>query len=470
MSNFDISLLSLEIDNRGFILGESILGVDELTDTAGSWDDILTDLDDAHRGIGSIVINRSVTTDSGALIRPEAPTMDVELNTRPEQLGITYNKQMRCSYDGAVMFVGRIVGIDSTATPTDFGTSYRTRITCVSNMSQLVTNYLYNFTAPQETVAQRIARINGLFALNVTTDVAGINMAACSGVNITVFDALQDASDVALAVPRITNDGEYEINTAVSNDNVGWYFRDDGNGYDYANLQTSADLTNVVSSVIAVAKADDAKFRTRTISGATAQMQQRITVDVPADNINLDAWLASFPFTPYVEEVVRSIRVPFHEDLVAMQVCDVSSVLHEGFTFTTAVKAIEHTITPDVWDISVEFMDRSLVTHPTVLRPSAPRNFVIGNDTPPNPTNFYATWSAPLFSGGVTGYQLRRAVGTTPPSKTSGTLIANLLMNPVLPLYFSGNTPGTTYSFSLFATTDDPNMYSDPATVTIKKS
>lgn len=458
--NYDLSSLHLEVDLRGWVLAESALGTAELGETGGDWTDILGDF-------LSIEATTSVAVDSGALFRPEASELRVTTRTLA-RLDDVYNRTIRLRYGTTILAVATVkeATIDASPNPEHIDETYLLHITAIGAASSLNRALFSDLSAPEETVTDRISRI---YPAAVCSALPGRLMPAIGPVSADVLTLLQEAADVAGVLFIVDELNRVQLAAGHFPYRGGAALSYDFDSSNMTGLRLGKSIDSIVTAWLVTAKSDDTVSVLVRATGAVVGNQKAITVDCVPTVSAVTVIAESLPkaTTPATAPTGLDVGV----DLVGVttvdrpRLLDTVSVLLDGATYSGAVTAVRDQITPTKWATSLDLAPASILTRtPVPTAPGAPRSLRTSARTASTVT---LAWNAPMALGDATGFVVRRAAGTVPPtSPTDGTSVGGgTLSIDTLSVVDTGLTSMRDYAYALFAVTADPDIYSPIVTL-----
>lgn len=452
--NYDCSLLHLETDNRGFVLDQSELNVGILSDEEGQWTDVKGDFI-------SIKLTRSVGVEKGILFRPESSGLSLVTKDSAYASGV-FGKSVRLRYDNDILFVGSVKDSSVSVSPGDDGPVYNLTLNAVDATDDLNAFVHYDFTAPAETTADRADRAWA----GVVTNELGRNMAARSdSENPTAMELLQDVADAQIARFYVNSLNQVVIDGSPADDPT-LFFSDDHSvtGHMcYKSVSLAENVENSVTSVVVTAKQDDTKQATRSLTSAVVTNQQRYEVDLPyADWTDLQQWADAFPLYGFTALEPNRLTAGWDPQIVGIELLSLIKVFLAGDEYQAGVRSITHTITPENWDVDFDLLPSHTLKYQVTVPPSVPRDFTATSTT----DAVSLSWTAPVYTGEMTGYEIRVMTGSVPPEKGTGTLVTTVGTG-ITSHVITGLDSATTLSYAIFAVTDVPTVYSDKATITV---
>jgi hypothetical protein len=448
--NYNLDDLHLETD-AGFILGQSLLGLDKITDEAHSWQDVKADFT-------SISLTRSVAVDKGVWFRPETAVLTIRTNSA-EYLEGTFGKRMRLRYKDTILFEGKVKGAKLVADKHDKNNVMT--LTAVDQTEALNNFVQMYFSAPEETAGERIKR------LLPEAVVIGCDriMAARGESSVKLMTLLQEAADAQLARFYINANNELVIDGTPATSPIVTFSDEKGGGIEYTALDFSEDTQYAITGAVVEAGSDETGYITASNfhESAVIDNEEKYSPAIPFRQTDVNAWAASFPVQPATSFSPSTIDANWSEAVGNVDLLDLVRVRWNGRQYDAGVVGIELNITPYWWSTSFDLIPGALVRKENVLAPSEVRGFQVSEVTD---TSVTLTWTRPQVLNSTSGFEIRFKEGDVPPaSRTDGTLVTTASVSSTS--YTHGNrVPDKTYSYSIWAVTTVDDVYSVMSTAT----
>lgn len=452
----DPTKLSIQTDDGGFVLGQSLLGT-TLASASNEWRTVTADFT-------SLQISRSVQTQSGVLFRPEAATLSVVTRVEDYFSGVT-GQRIRVLWNGSVIFAGEMKSA-TLSSQSDWdhkpGDNTYMTIQAVGLVANLNDYVLTGYTRPQETVATRLTSSFIPSPYAITVNNCNRILAARGQSNVKLFTVLAEATDAQIARVYVDCNNTLVVDGDPAPDPV-ITFGPDASNAQFRAVSWDQNTDNTITTVVAQAKQDNTVYATASYPDAVILHQESYTVDLPTDGTDVNAWAQSFPLQGYAGIEPSSLDTYWQDSLVGLELLHLVRIVWKGHTYLAGVSGISHNISPDtltgglVWDVSLSFMPAHLLEYSPVLAPSSPVGF---NASPANDHAINLSWAVPAVPNSMTGYELRRATGPdAPATRSDGTLVASL-GTTVTNYQDTGRDSNVTYSYSLWAITSNAAVYS----------
>lgn len=453
--------LVIESNDQGFVLGVSLVG-DTVTDDANAWRTVNCDFT-------GISLEYGVSLDKGVLFRPEAAQLSLRTSSRYYMSGI-FGKQIRIFWKGELLFSGEIQTASLVSTAGADESKTIMNISVLGTVQKAINYVLYNFDAPAQTVAQRVARAaEGLVGVPVTAIASDRLMPARLEASPKLMEVLQDAADVQMA--RFYTDKANNIivdGTLVTEPSA--VFSDDHtvpNHLEYNNVNMIYSNVNSITAAFVKPKQTEASYGRIQHPNATMTHEETYEIDLPNDASSILAWLLSFPLRGFAQIEPTSISTYWQDEFLDLELTDLISVRWEGHTYESVIIGISYEIIPDRdyglrWTAKFNLAPGHIVNRTNYTAPSPPETVTA---TMLSASSIRVDWTRPVQPGNMTGYVVRYAAGgqqvpryinegqdggTYPLGTTTATI--------------NGLTSYTNYGFSVFAVTDTPGIVSAATT------
>lgn len=456
IQRYDKSDLRIETRDRGFVIGESLIG-DTITSEANAWRLVNSDF-------SQMTLRRSVQVEKGVLFRPESSSLSLRTPSQDYMDGI-FGKALRVFWKDTLLFQGNIrsAKLSSQAEADGDDTTYMI-ITATDNITYANSYVLYNYSAPEETVNDRAVTACSGTGIEMVTINCMRPLAARASTNIKLMTVLQEASDAQVArfysdragrlVMNGLRPGEPTITFSDQPSIVGTSR--------YRTVNMDENLNNTITGVVAQAKQDETLALYKKDDSAVVTHEEVYEIDLPLAPENYSAWLDSFPLRGYTSMEPSSLSTYWQDELIDLDLTDLVAIQWKGRSYRAGVAGLTYDIRPDrdyglKWNVNIDLMPGHLIEFSSVVAPSPVRNFkAIATD----PHTVDITWERPVLPAEMTGYMLRYADGPQPPvSQNDGMLLG------VFPLgttsFTLTNQPSRDLnSYAIWAVTDNPNVYS----------
>lgn len=456
----DPNNLSIETDDAGFVLGQSLLGT-TLSSEGIQWRAVNADFT-------SLSITRSVQTQSGVLFRPEAANLTVVTRVEDYFSGVT-GQRIRVKWNGAVIFLGEMQSAtlqsDATITANEPDNTYMT-IQAVGLVANLNDYVLTGYQRSQETVATRLTSSFIPAPYSITVNNCNRVLAARGVSNVKLFTVLAEATDAQIARVYVDCNNTLVVDGDPAPDPVITFGPESGQT-GFRSVAWDQNTNNTITTVVAQAKQDNTIYAEASYPNAVILHQESYTVDLPTDQTEVSAWAQSFPLQGYAGVEPSSLDTFWQDELVNLELLHLVEIVWRGHTYQAGVSGISHSITPDpltgglVWNVSLSLMPAHLLEYSPVLAPSIPPAFTA---SPASDHSINLSWQAPSLPNQMNGYEIRMSQGTTPPQTLSdGSLVALPTVGETS-YTVTGLDSSVTYSFSLWAVTSNAAVYSKMVT------
>lgn len=406
--------LHIETNDEGFVLGKSLLGA-HLGSAAGSWREVRTDF-------SNLSLKRSVSLDKGVLFRPEAPVLSLTTRAEDYYPGV-FGRLIRVRWKNDVLFVGTIKNSSVSSQAKREGKDVtNVTISAIGIVDEVNNFVLYNFSAPSQTVAQRIAAVK---PANTVIHSYGVDirvMAAKGQSSPTLLEALQDAADVAQARFYVNKYDELVMDATPAPEPAVLFSDDatDTNRVLYSNVNMQNGLANTITGIVVTAKSDQAQEKTFAVAEhptANVTHEESYVVDVPVEQGALEAWAESFPLKGKVEQAPVSIQTEWQDGLSTIELTDQVDIKWKENGYRAGVKTITYDLSAMPanelrWNVTYDLFPGHLLGFNRVNAPSAVKNFTIGGVYLPevngySPTQHVFYWQAPDVPNDFTHYEIR---------------------------------------------------------------
>lgn len=377
--NYDYALLTLEADQRGFIVGQSRVGVSKLRSAAGSWTSI-------KGGFISISTNLPTRTVDGAWIEPEVSSLT--LVSRDAALFQSLDGyELRQRYNGSTIFSGVITESVLASDIGDDNTEEFT-VTLTARGFEAIKNGL-----PAVGTIQTLWSVSGGGGPVVqwAAGKARARAADMTGRTVAAEDDQADAQiEETLAVENdlTGTQGELLADLAIrtgtlldQSSGVGVTFRsyqgipvwrlEDKHlvsGYNLAVDRESA-------TALAATRKEDEAYVVSFRAGTARVLVQR-TISLPFnDPFRPGNFGAYTPLQATPKTYLSDATIPRHDDLAIPSRLPIRAHFrHGGTTYRAAVVGLLHTITPERWMMTIQGAPVHLVTRVSDLAPTPPQH------------------------------------------------------------------------------------------------
>jgi hypothetical protein len=378
--NYDYSLMSLTADLRGFLVGQSRLGVTRLRSTLGA-------ITSVKGGFTSITSAASMRIVDGAWLEPDVSSLT--LITRDRAAFMTYDSaELALSYDGHVVFSGYVIDSQLVSEINEDN---------VEEFSVQLTARGYEaIKVGQPAVGTITARWiigGGPGGGPVVQWAAGKvrrRAADLTGRTITAEDA---TADVQLEEPvDIENDltgtqGELLAELAIRSGLL--LDQTSGNGVAFRSYQKAPlwqledahlisgyglALDRDTAAALVLSRKEDPAYVRAWRAGRDAVTASH-TISMPGGSLEVLAarWSAYVPLQATPKLFLTGASLPRSDDLVPPSRLPIEARFrHGGVTYRAAVVALSHQITPVRWSMSLTGAPVHLITRMGDLAPTAP--------------------------------------------------------------------------------------------------
>lgn len=455
--------LSIETNDKGFIIGQSLIG-DTVTDEANAWREVKTEF--SH-----LSLTRAVALEKGVLFRPEAAELSLRTPTTKYMSGV-FGRQIRVKWKGTLLFVGEVKNSQlSSVAGADEDETYMT-LRAIGTVQRTNTFVLYEYSAPVATTGDRVMHAVAGTSIPVQVINCTRAMPAKPQTNVKLIEVLQDSADVQMARFYAATD-----NTLVLDGNPApapvIAFSDepeDVNRVRYKSVDMAENLDNVITGAIVTAKQFETRYGRALHPSAVVRREETYEVDLPDSQSDVDAWTTSFPLLGFTRLEPSNVDTYWQDSLIDLELTEAVNVKWQGQTYLCGIKGIRYDISPDPerglrWDVSVELMPGHLVQRVNYAAPSPPVN-VTATDV--QQTSITVSWTRPVMPGSLSGYTVRYQEGYVPPADTDSGILVGSYPAGTLSATATGLDSYTNYSFSVFATTNNAEVTSQPGTLTVR--
>jgi hypothetical protein len=375
--NFDPALLELEADRRGFIVGQSRLGITKLRSSLGVWVDVLG-------GYTSIAVRLACRVVDGAWVEPEVSTLSLATRDR-DVFAVTDGDELHLIYDSATVFEGYVAESTLTSELDEDGKEEFTVVLQARGYEGIkngqpaigTVTTLWSLGGGGGPVIQwdagkvrdRAADVTGRAVL-VEDDRADIQLEERVGVESDVTGTQGELlADLAIRAGLLLDQSSGTAVTFRSYQGAPrWALEDE---HVVSGYQIAVDRQST-SAVVVTRKEDEGFVRSYRAGG------QRVTATREISTVAPNEWdMSSVPaYTPLVARpraYLASARVPRSDDLaLPSRLPILASYRHGGATYEGAVVGMTHSIGKDRWMIDLTCEPGQLVTRESQLNPSAP--------------------------------------------------------------------------------------------------
>lgn len=484
----DTADLHIETNDAGFVLGKSPFGT-PLSSSANSWREVKGDF-------SQITLNRPMGIDKSVLFRPEAPQLGLRTVIEDYYEGV-FGKSIRVRWKDDVLFIGTIKNATVASRALRDGKDQTTINVNAIGIIDYINNYvLYNVSAPQQTVAQRVA---ALMPSNVNVQVYGGDrvMAALGQSSPTIMEVLQDASDVAQARFYVNKHNEIILDaTDVPDPTILFSDEDTDEGRVlYRSVNTQENVTNSITGLVVTAKSDQSQNKVTAVAehpNPSMTNEQSYSVDVPAETGALEAWAESFPLQGKAVQAPTSIECFWQDALSDIELTHQVDIKWKTNGYRAGIKGITYDLRAERngkfrWNVKYELFPGHLLGFDRLIAPSPVQNLVANgvyieevNDY--DPTKLKLNWQPPVDDN-FTHYEIRMTRGgdisepeRAPQNQNDGEQIAFIKKEDVatIPGYYiegtlyqnareyviEGLDQESKYWFTVWAVTSNPDVRS----------
>jgi hypothetical protein len=376
--NYTYSLLTVEADQRGFIVGESRVGVTKLRTSLGVWTSIKDTFTSLAVTLGCRVVD-------GAWLEPEVSSLTI--TTRTAANFQTYDgAEIRMRYDGVDVFNGYITESTLSAEIDDDNTEaftvtltargfedIKNKLPAVGT-ARTMTNYLSGGST--STVAwadgkirKRAADVTGrtIVAEDMRADV---QLEAILGVENDVSGTQGERlADLAVRSGTLLDQsGGSQVSFRSYQGVPVWVLENEHvtQGYSVAVDRESA-------TALFLTRKEDETF-TRAYRAGTGQVVAERTISsfAPNNDWDMTSFAATVPLQGS-EVYLASATAPRSDDLPLTSRLPIkASFRRNGKTYRGAITTLSHTITPERWMMNFTCAPVHLVTRVSDLTPSPP--------------------------------------------------------------------------------------------------
>lgn len=385
--NYDYAALGLDADERGFIVGQSRVGVSKLRSTLGAWSSI-------KGGFTAITANQGCRVVDDAWLEPEVSSLT--LVTRDQTAFQTWDGyEVRLQYDGATVFTGVIIESSLRSEIGDDNTEEFT-VVLTARGFEAIRNGL-----PAVGTAKRMYNLNGSTATVVqwAAGKARARAADITGGPVTAEDPRADVQlEESLALePDVTGtQGELLADLAIRTGLL--LDASSGAGVSFRSYQASPvweledehlvsgytiAVDRETATALVVTRKENDTFVRAYRAGTSTVVAER-TISLPFDDEFRAANFAAYvplrsspvPFlgsapAPFLAEAT----IPRHDDLALSSRLPIEARFrHAGTTYRGAIVGLSHTITSERWMMAAQCAPVHLITRVGNLAPAPPRH------------------------------------------------------------------------------------------------
>lgn len=453
--------LRIETNDQGFIIGSSLIG-DVITDEASAWREVRTDF-------SNMTLTRTVSVDKGVLFRPEASQLKLRTPTEDYMNGV-FGKSIRVFWKNQLLFQGEIRNATLSSQAEADGNKTYMVISAIDSVDKANSYILYNYSAPEETVQDRVADATAGTGIELVTINCLRPMAARASTNIKLMTVLQEASDAQLArfysdrQGRLIMDGlrpGEPVITFSDNHAVPGHT-------EYSSLDMAESVVNTITGAFVSAKQDETMFAIKRHDSAVVMHEEQYEIDLPLVQENFEAWAESFPLLGYTRLEPSGLNTYWQDELIDLDLTELVTIQWKGKVYRSGIKGINMDIKPDhdnglVWNVSLDLIPGHLIEFSSVIAPSPVNDFLAIGTTP---STVDLTWKRPSMPATMTGYMLRYADGPVAPATQNDGILLGVFPTTQTSYTLTNQPSRDQNSYSIWAVTDSPTVSSGVVTTT----
>lgn len=382
--NYDYDLLHLTADRRGFVVGQSRLGISKLRDELG-------EIEEIKGGFTSITATCSVSVVEGSWLTPDVSTLGI--TTRDESVfRVSDGDELQLSYGGRIIFTG-YVSESSLASEIDENDEEEFSVQLTARGYEQIKNglpaagtaaVLYSngtgvdaeapvVSWPAELVFQRLQEVTGrtlfatrigqYWALQALYERVGVE----SDITGTQGEIVADLSRRVGLIPDMSSGSS--ITMFSYQDAAYWAFEDEHvvSGYEVA-------VDRDMASSVSVVRKEDTTF-VRNFRSGSSRSGSQVTISTPeASEWDMASVPARVPLISKPDRYLAGLRIPRSDDfdLVTHMPLQISYRRAGLGTLRGAALSMIHSISKERWMIDITAGPVELVTRVGQLNPMPP--------------------------------------------------------------------------------------------------